>query len=201
LDDEKGVIICEWPEDVKKPAVPLTYAQETMNGFEYQAAVHMIQEGMVEQGLEIVRAIRERYDGVKRNPWNEFECGSNYARSMASYALLPALSGFSFDMVKGKLGFNPVSPEKGIFRSFWSIDSGWGEVRINEEHFELEVLYGQLRLAELELPFLKQDSTLKLKLSGNDRSFTFNKGAIIFDEEINMQKGDILNISNSTVGG
>ncbi len=60
-----------------------------MTGFEYQVASHMIQEGLVHEGLQIVRSVRERFDGERRNPWNEFECGSNYARAMASYALLP----------------------------------------------------------------------------------------------------------------
>jgi len=47
----------------------------------------MIQEGLVAEGLEFVAAIWDRYDGEKCNPWNESECGSNIARSTASYAL------------------------------------------------------------------------------------------------------------------
>jgi len=108
LNDEGGVVICDWPEGVKKPVVPAPYCEETMYGFEYQAAIHMIQEGMVAEGLEIIGVIRSRFDGEKRNPWNEFECGNNYARSMASYALLNALSGFSFDLPRGRIGFRPV---------------------------------------------------------------------------------------------
>ena len=50
----------------------------------------MIMTGLVDEGMTCVEAIRQRYDGERRNPWNEFECGSNYARSMASYALLNA---------------------------------------------------------------------------------------------------------------
>ncbi len=34
-----------------------------MTGFEYQAAAHMIYEGMVEEGLAVVDAIRARFDG------------------------------------------------------------------------------------------------------------------------------------------
>ena len=125
LNDEAGLVICDWPEGTPKPAVPLPYAEETQNGYEYQAAIHMIQEGLISEGLSIVKAIRDRYDGEKRNPWNEFECGSNYARSMASYALLLALSGFEFDMTRGHIGFAPVLNEE-PFRCFWSLDCAWG---------------------------------------------------------------------------
>jgi len=63
--------------------VPVPYAEASMHGFEYQAACQMIQEGLVKEGLDIVAAVRARYAGSRRNPWNEFECGSHYARSMA----------------------------------------------------------------------------------------------------------------------
>ena len=56
----------------------------------------MIGEGLVEEGLALVGAVRSRYAGHVRNPFNEYECGSYYARAMASYALLGALSGFRY---------------------------------------------------------------------------------------------------------
>lgn len=79
VDDEAGTLICAYPEDRRRPAISAPYAEETMHGFEYQAAAHMIQEGMVEEGMRLVTAVRDRYDGERRNPWNEMECGSNYA--------------------------------------------------------------------------------------------------------------------------
>jgi uncharacterized protein (DUF608 family) len=147
--DEGGVVICEWPDPERKPKVPLTYAEECMNGFEYQVAVHMIQTGMVEEGMEIVRAIRHRYDGERRNPFNEFECGSNYARSMASYSLLLAFSGFLCDGTRGSLRFAPIQE---TFRGFWSVDGAWGEFAAEPGVAVLSVLYGRLELRELVLP-------------------------------------------------
>ena len=47
--------------------------------------------GCVEEGLEIVREARKRYDGRVRNPFDEYECGHWYARAMSSYALLQSL--------------------------------------------------------------------------------------------------------------
>ncbi len=151
LNDEGGLVICAWPEDTQKPLIPAPYSQETMNGFEYSAAIHMIMTGLVDEGMECIEAIRRRYDGERRNPWNEFECGSNYARSMAAYALLNAFSGFEFDMVRGHMGFRPVRMDEGRFRCFWSLDSGWGEVELTPAGAELRALYGRLDPRSLAL--------------------------------------------------
>lgn len=171
LNDEGGLVICDWPEGKYRPVVPLPYSGETQNGYEYQAAILMIQEGLVEEGMTVVRGIRDRYDGEKRNPWNEIECGSNYARSMASYSLIPTFSGFSYDMVRGRVGFDPIITEntdvqKGGYRgleakagsaeesysTFWSLDSGWGLFEINSRGAVLSVLHGSLTLKNLGLP-------------------------------------------------
>ena len=152
LNDEGGLVICAWPEDAYKPLIPAPYSQETMNGFEYAAATHMIMVGLVAEGLQCIQAIRDRYDGAKRNPWNEFECGNNYARSMASYALLNAYSGFRFDMSTGLVGFNPVDGAPSPFRCFWSLDQGWGQVEIDSEGCRLSVLHGELPLRHLQVP-------------------------------------------------
>ncbi len=151
LNDEQGLVVCTWPDGAQKPVIPLTYASECMTGFEYQAACHMLREGLTAQGLDIVRAIRDRYDGEKRNPWNEMECGSNYARSMASYALLPTLSGFTFDLRAGVLGFRPtVYPAP--FRCFWSVGEAWGTVFVDAAHVAFTVLYGHVTLRAFDLP-------------------------------------------------
>ncbi len=152
VNDESGVAMFAWPRG--RPVIPIPYADETMPGFEYQAAAHMIQAGLVREGEAIVRAIRARFDGEKRNPWNEFECGSNYARSLASYALLPAYSGFEYDLVAGRIGFNPVRLKNGRFRCFWSLATGWGSIWLSPRAARLRVLSGSLSLKTLRLPFL-----------------------------------------------
>ncbi len=106
LGDDMGTLICSWPRG-GKPERPVRYAHECMIGFEYQVGAHMIYEGMLREGLTLCKAVRDRHDGVKRNPWNEFECGSHYARSMANYAYLLALSGFRYDARTGELHLRP----------------------------------------------------------------------------------------------
>ncbi|WP_106767396.1 GH116 family glycosyl-hydrolase [Paenibacillus faecalis] len=182
LNDEGGIVICTWPEEVKKPTIPLTYNSETMTGFEYQAASHMIQEGLIEEGLSIVHAIRDRYDGEKRNPWNEIECGSNYARSMASYSLLQAFSGFEYNMVEGMIGFHPVQSTEDAFRILWSLDTGWGTFEMNPEQICIQVLGGKLDLNVLKLPVKVLGSINRIRMNDLDLSYEMVETAIQFAE-------------------
>ena len=76
LNDEGGLVICAWPEEEQKPLIPAPYSQETMNGFEYAAASHMIMVGLVDEGMHCVDA-PPRYGRRAPQPRNEFECGNN----------------------------------------------------------------------------------------------------------------------------
>jgi uncharacterized protein (DUF608 family) len=90
VNAEAGLLLATWPHG-GRPALPFVYSDEVWCGIEYQVASHLIYEGWVEEGLAVVKGVRDRHTGVRRNPWNEFECGNHYSRSMASYALLLAL--------------------------------------------------------------------------------------------------------------
>lgn len=63
-------------------SLPFVYSNEVWTGIEYQVASHLMLQGEVEKGLEIVRACRQRYDGSVRNPFNEYECGHWYGRAL-----------------------------------------------------------------------------------------------------------------------
>jgi len=106
LNDESATLICTWPKG-DRPKRPFPYFSEAMTGFEYQFAVHMIYEDMVEEGIEVIESIRRRYDGLRRNPWNEAECGNHYARAMASWGAIPALSGYRYSGVEKMIRFAP----------------------------------------------------------------------------------------------
>lgn len=192
LDDEAGLIICEWPQGKYKPSIPVPYSEECLNGCEYQAASHMIQEGLVKEGMDVVKAIRARYDGEKRNPWNEFECGSNYARSMSSYTLLHAFSGFEFDMVQGMVGFSPGLLNDGYFKTFWCLNKGWGTYEQYVDRACLTVLYGVLDIKALKLSDLKRGHIKGVNLDGTDIAFINENGMVIFAQPLRIIKGSKL---------
>jgi non-lysosomal glucosylceramidase len=194
VNDEKGLVICTWPHEGEKPEVPIPYAQECMTGYEYAAAAQMIYEGLPDEGLEIVRAVRGRYDGEKRNPWNEIECGSNYARSMASYSLLLAASGFSFDMTRGMIGFAPrLGSKKPVFRCLWSLEPAWGIFESRPGKTVIRVLRGSLSLREVRVKTEKSEKAQVL--CGRRRpDCTVQADKIIFSRAVTVGEGQSLTI-------
>lgn len=178
LNDEAGSVICVYPEGAKKPAIPISYCEETMTGFEYSFAGLLCSQGKLDDGFKVVKAIRDRFDGEKRNPWNEFECGSNYARSMASYALIPILSGFEFDLPNKHIGFNPY--QKDNFSCIWSISGAWGTFKIKDGKVTLSVLEGKLTLTSFGAGFCEKISNLII--DGKNTEYKFFGGAIHFKE-------------------
>lgn len=143
---EGGLLLCTWPGG-GMPALPFVYSNEVWTGIEYQVASHLMRMGAVEEGLEIVRVARERYDGRVRNPFDEYECGHWYARAMASYALLQGLTGIRYDAVNKTLFFDAKLP--GDFKSFLSTETGYGLAGLNQGEPFLEVWRGQIPVEKM----------------------------------------------------
>lgn len=176
LGDEAGTVICSYPDGVEVPAIPISYCEETMTGFEYAFAGLLISEGYFKEGETVVKAVRDRYDGEKRNPFNEIECGNNYARSMASFALLPLYSGFTFDMTRGHMGFAPADA-KGTY--LYSICESWGKVSFGDDSVTLSVFDKPLTLKSLALPDAGRITSVTV--DGKPVSFRVSDGAVLFD--------------------
>ncbi|MEP4078393.1 GH116 family glycosyl-hydrolase [Haloferula sp.] len=171
---EAGMVMTGWPHGGSEVAVPGMarrqenfekwlgaggYFDEVMSGFEYQVASHMIYEGKpdsdeVERGLAVARAIHDRYGAVKRNPYNEIECGDHYSRAMAAYGVFLAVSGFEYHGPKGEIGFAPrLTPED--FRAAFTAAEGWGSYSqtIGQKQMEakLKLNNGSLSLQTIRL--------------------------------------------------
>ena len=149
LNDEPGLLLCSWPKG-KRPALPFVYSDEVWTGIEYQVAASLIYSGYIDEGLTIVKAVRARHSGLNRNPWNEFECGHHYARAMASWAVLLALSGYQYDGIKHSISFSPRI-NKDDFSTFWSSGSGWGSFAVKKNKVILKAEYGKLTVSTLGL--------------------------------------------------
>lgn len=141
LGDEGGLLLCSWPKGGKLQ-LPFVYSNEVWTGIEYQVASHLMFEGEVEKGLDIVRTCRDRYDGRVRNPFNEYECGAWYARAMSSYAMLQALTGIQYDAVDSTLYIDSRIGDD--FTSFLSTETGFGNVGLKDGKPFIEVKYGKI---------------------------------------------------------
>ncbi|MDR1723453.1 MAG: hypothetical protein LBR84_05890 [Tannerella sp.] len=144
MGDEAGLLMASWPKG--RLTTPFPYFAEVMTGFEYCAAVGMIYEGNETDALTVIKAIRARHDGAKRNPFSEPECGHHYARSMASWSAIPALSGFHWSGIDGIMEF---TSKPGTY--FWSNGYAWGTCKISNSEVDLKVLYGTLKIKKLRL--------------------------------------------------
>lgn len=142
LQDEAGLLLCSWPNG-GRPAQPFVYSDEVWTGIEYQVAAHLIYEGLVDEALEIVTAVRARYDGVRRNPWDEIECGHHYARALSSWSLIQAMSGARYSAVEQSLTFAPKFTQG---RVFVAAGQAWGVAAIAGESVTLEIIHGALKL-------------------------------------------------------
>lgn len=179
LNDESGTVICDYPEGSYKPRIPISYCEESMHGFEYQFAGLLAADGMIEDCIKVVKAVRDRYNGANRNPWNEIECGNNYARSMASYALLPILSGLTFDMTGNHIGFDPrISTDP--FSCFFSLSSAWGNFLLDNGTFVIQICEGSLKLRSIGTGKLK--SVNEVFVDGQKVDFTFRDNTVWLDE-------------------
>jgi hypothetical protein len=149
LGDESALLMATYPKG-RRPEKPFPYYNEVMTGFEYAAAVHMLYEGQTGIGLECIQAVRDRYDGKKRSPFNEAECGHHYARAMASWAAVLALTGFQYSGVEQSMTF---ARKDGV--CFWSNGYAWGTCRQKAVKgglkVELSVLHGSLSLKRFEV--------------------------------------------------
>jgi len=173
LNDEAGLLLCSWPKG-GRPRYPFTYADEVWTGIEYQVAGHLIYEDMIEEGLAVVKGVRDRHDGIARNPWNEFECGHHYARAMASWSLILALSGFHYNAHERFIAFAPKL-NASDFKCFYSTGSGWGvysqQTSGSSLSAKIGVTWGELDIHEIRLAVSKGATLTKATPGGAGKGF------------------------------
>lgn len=199
---EKGLLTATWPKG-GRPERPILYCDEVWTGIEYHVAASFIYEGMVQEGLQIVRGARDRYTGNQRNPWSEIECGGHYARAMSSYSLMTAAAGLLYDAESGSLTLAPrITPEN--YKGFFVGSKGWGSVSQQREKGRqrnaVSVRYGELTLTELTLecpPDLKGVRTRVMRRRGPVRGkvqFAEGKCTVTFSKPVHLSQGEELQV-------
>ncbi len=191
LNDEAAMVICDYGKG-QRPKIPFPYYAEVMTGFEHATACLMLFRGKVDRGVACINDIRKRYDGVRRNPWDEAECGHHYARAMASWSGILALSGFEY---RGVDRYVIAAPrvDHPHFRSFWSAGTGWGEFSLTaaakERRLSIAVTEGFLQVRQVETAIVKSS----VQFGGQSVAHTARKQAnrliFSFAEELRIEPG------------
>jgi hypothetical protein len=136
----------------KRPEIPFPYFGEIWTGLEYQLAASLAFEGMTTEALNVLESARRRFDGERRNPWNEPECGHHYARALASWGCFVAWSGFRYSAPARELTLMPRTRRQ-AFRCFWSVPSGWGSfthaLKPQGQRAEVQVAEGSIAVERL----------------------------------------------------
>ena len=170
LGEESGLLMASFPKS--RPKVPFPYFYEIMTGFEYTAAIGMLYEGMEQEGLSTIKDIRNRYDGKKRSPFNEAECGHHYARAMASWAAPIALTGFNYSGVTKTMKFKA---NEGTY--FWSNGYAYGTVKLQNKNYRFQIslrtLGGELELNNFELRGKGTKSFEQVQFIGEGKELKF----------------------------
>lgn len=186
MPGEPGLLMTTWPrggaKDAKGEGNPdwmVGYFNECMNGFEYQAAAHLIAEGMAAEGFAVVHALHQRYSPAKRNPYNEIECSDHYARSMASYGAFLTACGFAHHGPKGEMAFTPKVPGTN-FRAAFTCATGWGtfdqKLSRGKLSANLTTHHGNLRLRRLTLTFAGKPKSVTV--NGKPARFEASEGKV-----------------------
>ena len=198
LNGESAVVICDYGV-TERPRIPFPYYSEAWTGLEYTVAALMMGWGMVDEGIECVRNLRLRYDGEKRNPWDEAECGHHYARAMSSWSTVIALSGFVYDGTRGLVIAVPRLPHEN-FKCLWATGTGWGTFRyqrmLGGNRFTIEVLAGTLPCRSCEITGFGTNTSAEL--DGTVLAHQFEKhgerAVVTFPERHHLSTGSQLKI-------
>jgi non-lysosomal glucosylceramidase len=197
---EAGLLIATWPKSQHMGEDGVRYRDEVWTGIEYQVATNMIYEGMIEEGLSLVKAVHDRYDGVKHNPWNEIECGDHYARALASWGVLLALQDMQYDGPNGSLSFAPKIGKEN-FRSFFTAAEGWGtlqqQITPTQQSATVMLDYGKVKVRSLGVEVPKAVTKVVLLMGGKEIPVTMkqtkNHLQLNF-EEITLRKGEAIRL-------
>ena len=200
LNDDKGLLICSWPRG-RRPALPFVYSDEVWTGIEYQVAAHLIYEGLVMEGLAIVKGARDRYDGMRRNPWNEVECGSHYARALSSWSLLTALSGYRYSGPEERIEFAPRFSEDD-FRSVFTAGRGWGVYTQKRSAAGstagVKLLQGEMELRQVAIAFIAGPGPVRAALNGKTvAAVAGSDGVLSLAERVRLKAGDALTFTRA----
>jgi uncharacterized protein (DUF608 family) len=194
LNDEPALLVCDYTK-AGRPRIPFPYYAEAWTGIEYLVAAQFLNAGMLREGLETIENVRRRFDGERRNPWDEPECGHHYARAMSAWSSVVVFSGFEYHAGGKAIRLMPKTRVP-VFTSFFSTGLGWGSFSIQRNggsaRVEIAVTEGRLPLRSIRLAQMPIGAT-SITLDGRRQPHEVSRGSgdltLTFAEDVLVPAG------------
>jgi len=171
-------------------------------GIEIPVATHLIWEDMVEEGLNILRNVHDRYASWGLY-WNHIECDGHYFRVLCSLFIPNALAGSRYMGSDKILEINPRINHKEFKGPILTPGALLHLYYVNKDKkltVNITVKLGKIKLCEIDTKVSMEVSKLSVILNGKTlkSSFTMDKNALkIKFEEIQLKENDVLTITVS----
>lgn len=173
-------------------------ADTPWTGVEFGLASQMLYNGMVQEALEVLRSVHERYLSWGLY-FNHLECNGHYSRPLAALTLPNAMAGATYDGWLRELRLSPVGGP--TFTGPLLISGSLLTVRFTQEgcneSVELRHLDGKpLRLRSLKLPAPRGCSSVTASLNGAELKISYSLeggfALVKFQEEVALSPGQSL---------
>jgi uncharacterized protein (DUF608 family) len=193
---EQGLLNATYPpgRSAYEPTYGNFQATGNWTGIEYANAALAIDFGLVQEGLEIIRAVDDRYRRAGRC-WNHVECGDHYYRAMSSWATLLALTGFKVDAPAATVSILPVVRQP-KFLAPWVSATGWGTLELANGTLTVNCHSGTLALQRLRVNLPGRN--LQVRLAGRGLSPASSRAegvtTLDFKTRIELQEGQKLSV-------
>jgi uncharacterized protein (DUF608 family) len=173
---------------------PRFQSDTVWSGTEYATAVLLLQQGLVDEGLAIIRDVYERYEQAGQT-WDHQECGGHYYRAMVIWLAWLALGGIFYDAPRQMLTIKPAAQTAdGRWRQPLVLPGFWGtlECSMEERLCRLVGQEGRLSLSQLALP--GEIRGARVLLDNTPIAVSFQQDRLHFDAGISLSGGQSLEI-------
>lgn len=218
-DGDKGVCLLSYPNG-RNADKKWIYEDLVGSGFTSPFIAGLLLDGKVKAASDVAGNIRQRHDGRTASPWNEPECNTLYARSMAHWNIFDQACGFRYSCHPSE---TPVDRPTGVaqggclsfqprcsvsdFCCFVILNGGWGEycqvgtedstsnengvTALSSGTCLLSCLHGSFCLSSLGVHTTA--SMVNVTLDGIPiQVASFNEGVAVFVKSMTMAQGSRL---------
>ena len=138
--DDSGLLICTWPQG-RPPGGARPLLRRGLDRDRVPGRRPLHHRGAGRRGdARSCATCAPATTGERRNPYNEIECGDHYARAMAGWSVLEAISGLRYDATRHEFILSRASGRSGS-RLPLIAATGWGAIAQDEgaEGLRLEI--------------------------------------------------------------